>query len=259
MKEGQTLWTRDELILAINLYCKIPFGKIHKGNPDVIHLAQLIGRSPGAISRKLGNFASFDPSLKARGIKGLPNTGGLDKVIWNEFYNDWEGMAYESERVLAQYEGKPIERFVEEADFEIREGKDKERLTRVKVNQAFFRSMVLATYDYSCCITGIKNIELLVGSHIVPWNEDKDNRLNPRNGLCLNSLHDKAFDRHLLSITTNLEVILSKRLKKNKKNDFIASNFLEVEGKQIQLPKKFLPDEKFLDHHYQKFKQLDRL
>lgn len=70
MKQGQRLWTREELILAINLYCKIPFGKLHRNNPDIIKLAKLIDRTPNTVSYKLVNFASFDPSLEARGIKG---------------------------------------------------------------------------------------------------------------------------------------------------------------------------------------------
>ncbi|SUA24417.1 Uncharacterised protein [Neisseria gonorrhoeae] len=53
----------------------------------------------------------------------------------------------------------------------------------------------------------IKQPELLVASHIKPWREDKDNRLNPRNGLCLNALHDKAFDRGLLGIDENFKII----------------------------------------------------
>lgn len=81
MKQGQSLWTREELILAINLYCKTPFGKMHKTNPAVIELAALIGRTPSSVGLKLGNFASFDPSLKARGIKGASNASKLDKTI----------------------------------------------------------------------------------------------------------------------------------------------------------------------------------
>ena len=63
MKQGQVLWTREELILAINLYCKLPFGKLHQNNPEIKHLAQLIGRSNGSLAYKLVNFASLDPSL----------------------------------------------------------------------------------------------------------------------------------------------------------------------------------------------------
>ena len=81
MKAGQTLWTREELILAINLYCKLPFGRLHRANPDIIHLAKLIHRTPSAVALKLVNFASFDPSLRARGIKGASNASKLDSQI----------------------------------------------------------------------------------------------------------------------------------------------------------------------------------
>jgi len=257
MKEGETLWTREQLILAINLYCKIPFGKTHKGNPDVIHLANLIGRTPSAVARKLGNFANFDPSLKARGVGGLPNTGKLDKIIWDQFYDNWEERAYESEKLRAEFEKKAIDQTIDLSDVDIKEGKEKERLVKVRVNQSFFRSMILASYNLSCCITGITNTSLLVGSHIVPWAEDKENRLNPRNGLCLNTLHDKAFDLHLFTVTPDLKIVLSKRLKKEKKNIFIQQNFLEYEGKQIIEPRKFLPDEALLSVHNKKFNSLN--
>lgn len=259
MKDGQKLWTRDELILAINLYCKLPFGKMHRNNPEVIHLANLIGRNVGAVVRKLGNFASFDPSLQARGVGGLPNTGKLDKIIWNEFYNNWEDRAFESERLLAEYEKKPIEKLVDLSDLEIKEGKEKERIVKVRVNQSFFRSMILASYNFQCCITGIQNKGLLVGSHIVPWATDKENRLNPRNGLCLNALHDKAFDLHLFSIKPDLTIVLAKRLKKEKKNKFIEENFLQFEGKTITAPRKFLPDERFLQKHNEEFERRNSL
>ena len=79
------LWTREELIVAINLYYKLPFGKLHKGNPEIIMIANRLGRTPSSVAWKLVNFASFDPSLKARGIKGASNASNLDKQIWNEF------------------------------------------------------------------------------------------------------------------------------------------------------------------------------
>jgi len=255
MKEGQKLWTREELILAINLYCKLPFGQWHRSNPEVIKLAGLIGRSVNSVSFKLVNFASLDPSLKARGIKGAVNASKLDAVIWNEFYNNWEDRAFESEKLWAKFEHKPVEALVDLSDIEIKEGKEKERIVKVRVNQSFFRSMVLASYNFSCCITGIQTTGLLVGSHIVPWAADKENRLNPRNGLCLNALHDKAFDLHLFSIQPDLKIVLSRRLKKEKKNKFIEENFIQFEGKRITEPRKFLPDEKFLVQHNRAFNE----
>lgn len=109
MKKGQRLWTRDELTLAINLYSKLPFGKMHSRNPEVISLAKFINRTPGAVAFKLANFASFDPSLKQRGIKGASNAGNLDQVVWKEFYNNWDYVFEESERLLAKTKNITVE------------------------------------------------------------------------------------------------------------------------------------------------------
>jgi len=205
MKEGQKLWTRDELIVAINLYCKLPFGKLHSRNPEIINLAKHIGRTPGALARKLGNFASFDPSLKERGIGGLSNTSHLDAKIWKEFYNDWDALAFESEKLLANFENTTVEKLNHIPERELpKEGKERERLVKVRVNQSFFRSSILASYNGTCCITGLNRPELLIASHIMPWAKDEKNRLNPSNGLCLNPLHDKAFEVGLIAITSKI-------------------------------------------------------
>ena len=75
MEQKQRLWTREELILAFNLYLKIEFGKTHKSNPQVIDLANVIGRTPSSVGMRLGNFASLDPYHQQRGIGGLKNSG----------------------------------------------------------------------------------------------------------------------------------------------------------------------------------------
>lgn len=256
MKEGQTLWTRDELVLAINLYCKLPFGKMHKGNADVVALSPIIDRSPSAIARKLGNFASFDPTLKARGIKGLSNAGKLDIKIWNEFYNNWDEALIESEKLLAKRKHTTIEKLYKIDISEItKKGLEKERLVKTRVNQSLFRTMMLATYNNKCCITQISNPELLIASHIVPWSKDEKNRLNPMNGLLLNALHDKAFENSLITITDDYRIKVSSLLKKKDAPDSILQNFTDFEGMQIHLPNKFRPAKEFLKIHNEKFKQ----
>jgi putative restriction endonuclease len=256
MKEGQKLWTREELILAINLYCKLPFGKMHKGNPDIIALSNIIDRSPSAIARKLGNFASFDPSLKERGIKGLTNAGKQDAEIWNEFYNNWDEALLASEALLAKAKHTTVEKLNQVDIMDLpKEGKEKERLVKVRLNQSIFRTVVLATYNTSCCITGIDNPALLIASHIAPWSKDKGNRLNPMNGLCLNALHDKAFDACLITISAeDYTLKISPRLKKKKVPESIERNFLALEGTMINLPDKFLPDRELLRMHNQLLK-----
>lgn len=254
MKPGQSLWTHDELILAINLYCKLPFGKMHKTNVAIIELAELIGRTPSSVALKLGNFASFDPTLQARGIKGAFNASKLDKVIWDEFYNNWDEALLQSEVLLAQRNKTTIEK-INEIDINNlpKDGKEKERLIKTRVNQSLFRKIVLATYNNQCCITGLSQPELLIASHIVPWSKNESIRLSPMNGLCLNALHDKAFDSGLIAIRPDdYTIILSDKLKQKKLiSPSMESSFLSYEKQSIKLPNKFLPEPEYLDYHYQ--------
>ena len=234
------LWTREELLLAINLYCKIPFGKIDRKNPEIIKLATLIGRTPGSVSYKLANFASIDPSLPR---KGAANVSKLDKTVWNEFFQNWDEMAFKSEKLLATFK----EDNILDENLCFPEGKTKEKVVKTRVNQRFFREMVLSSYDFSCCITGLPIKELLVASHIVPWAKDTKNRLNPRNGICLNPLHDKAFDAGLITLDESFKVLLSSRF--NKLPTEKVKFFLDYDGVKIRFPKRFLPDQKFLNKH----------
>jgi len=191
-----TRWTRDELILAFNLYCKIPFGKMHNRNPIVIDLATILGRTPSAVAWKLVNFARLDPSLKKRNISGASHGSKLDIEIWNEFNHDWEKLGFESERLLAEKENKRVEEVIEIGILDLPKlGKERDAVVKVRVNQSFFRISVLAAYDFKCCITGLGFPDFLNASHIIPWSKDKTNRVNPRNGLCLNAFHDRVFDR----------------------------------------------------------------
>jgi putative restriction endonuclease len=252
MKDGQRLWTREELILAINLYCKIPFGKLHRTNPEILKLSQLIGRTASSVTYKLVNFASLDPSLKARGIKGASNASNLDKKIWNEFYSNWEILPYESEKLKASIYHTSIEKenLINELDLP-REGKVRDQIVKARVNQYFFRQSILASYNFTCCITGIKQSELLIASHIRPWGLDEKNRLNPRNGIAINALHDKAFENGLLTITPNFQINISSILLKQTNNEIVNNYFIKYHGSNMILPSRFLPDTEFLHYHNQ--------
>ncbi|HAQ64604.1 MAG TPA: restriction endonuclease [Bacteroidales bacterium] len=249
MKKGQNLWSRDELILAINLYCKLPFGRLHRLNLQIIHLSELINRTPSSVAYKLVNFASLDPSLKARGIKGASNASKLDKEIWDEFYNNWEDLPYESEMLLAKIENRPIEDICNIDMKDLPLGKTNERIVKVRVNQSFFRDSILASYNNTCCITGLNQSELLIAGHIKPWSEDEKNRLNPRNGIAINALHDKAFENGLITITPEYKIKISDVILKQKRTESIETYFLQYENKDIVLPSRFLPDIEFLKYH----------
>src|SRR5664280_29875 len=213
-------WTREEHILAFNLYCKIPFGSIHMRNPRVIQLARLLGRSVGSVSLKLSNFARLDPALQARGIRGMRHGAKGEEDVWHEFADYPETLAFESERLLADRLGQPIEEVADvDTDDLPAAGLEREATVRVRMNQSFFRSRILSAYNFRCCVTGLSVQPLLTASHIIPWAEDERNRLNPRNGLCLNALHDRAFDRHLMWIEDGFVIRFSPRLSAGKIGD----------------------------------------
>lgn len=134
-------------------------------------------------------------------------------------------------------------------NFDSPEGKEVLRLTKARVNQRFFRTLILDTYNRRCCLTGIAIPDVLVASHIVPWAEDPKNRLNPCNGLCLNALHDKAFDRGLIGFDDNLRLLLSPRLAEHLDNQTIQASFAGLQGHPLTPPTRFPPDHTFLQRH----------
>ena len=253
---GRNLWTREEHILAFNLYCQIPFGTMHMGNPRVVELARLIGRSVGAVSYKLSNFARLDPALKARDIRGNENGSKGEVEVWREFVNHPEDLAFESQRLLADRLNQPIEVVAEIDEQDLPPaGAEREAIVRVRINQSFFRRRIISAYEFRCCVTGLAVRELLVASHIVPWAQDAANRLNPRNGLCLNALHDRVFDRGLMWIDDGFVIRFSSRLGTDTKENETALTWLRsFEGQRLRLPKEFTPDSNLLRVHANKWK-----
>lgn len=244
-------WTREETILAFELYCRIPFGRIHSHNANIIELSKLINRTPSAIAMKMCNLARFDPELQKRGVNGLANGSKIESLIWKEFNNDWELLAYESKMILANMKNEEIEKNAEVETADLPVGKDKIRMVKQRIGQKFFRTAVLAAYEMRCCITSISIGELLVASHIKPWkfSDIKTERTNPSNGLCLNALHDKAFDQGLISINKKFEILVSSEIKDQLIDDTTKKWIVSFEGMKIITPHRFMPDQEFIEYH----------
>jgi putative restriction endonuclease len=237
-------WTREHFLIALNLYCKLPFGKLDKGNPIIIEAAEKMGRTPSSLAMKLCNFAALDPVQRARGIRGLPGATKQDRAMWDEFQTNLPTLGTESEELLHDLFTKDESK---ELDFLSR---DRVRLvapsgpteiqTTVKVRrgQQFFRQAVLTAYGLRCCISGINVPELLVASHIKPWGRFANDRLNPKNGLCLSRLHDAAFDSGLITLDEKLCVLLSRRLRSFYPQKALEDSFVPFSGQGIQQPQK---------------------
>jgi hypothetical protein len=217
MAKGK-LWTREELLLILNLYYKIPFGQFDQHNPKVMNLAGLIGRTPSSVAMQLNNLVSLDPYHQNRGISGLRPPGKLAQQLWTEAQGDWENVILESENLLDALTqpqskvdaGTKLRETVYKLPQEKPDGPTEiERSIRARLGQRFFRGSIMANYRERCCVCGMPITELLIASHIIPWKDREDLRLNPSNGLCLCALHDKAFDRGLLAIDDDYKVLIS--------------------------------------------------
>jgi len=249
-------WTREHLLVALNFYCKLPFGSFDRDNAVVKEVAAKMGRTSNSLAMKLCNLASLDPVQRARGVKGLEGASKQDREMWKEFQANLPVLGEQSEELLHDLFTHDEEK---ELDFLQR---DKVRLVaqtgstyrqatvKIRRGQQFFRQSVLTAYNVSCCISGINVPRLLVASHIKPWGKFPNDRLNPRNGLCLSTLHDAAFDAGLITLDEKLEVVLSKRLRSFFPQPALEQNFVPFAGQPIRSPEKLAePDGDFLRFH----------
>lgn len=127
--------------------------------------------------------------------------------------------------------------------------------TKHRRGQDYFRDIVLNNYDNRCAVTGLPVRELLIASHILPWHSHEAERLNVRNGICLNRLHDAAFDQGLIGFDDNLCLMLSTRLKSLLPHTAVAAQFEAYEGQSLTIPDDSIPPaEEFLAEHREQFK-----
>jgi predicted restriction endonuclease len=123
------------------------------------------------------------------------------------------------------------------------------RLVRARRVQSFFRAAVLTSYGSHCAITGLGDPRLLIASHIIPWSVNERRRADPTNGLCLNALFDRAFDRGLITLDRNLRLLLAPSLKSAAQTSPLGCSLLEAEGRPLTLPTRFLPDTEAIRYH----------
>lgn len=90
-------WSRDEIILALDLYNSLPQKEMDSKNPKVIELSKTLNklpihkeksfgkkfRNPNGVGLKLSNFKAIDPEFPG---KGMDRFSKLDKEIFLEFY-----------------------------------------------------------------------------------------------------------------------------------------------------------------------------
>lgn len=92
-----------------------------------------------------------------------------------------------------------------------------------------------------------------MASHIKPWSESDPltERVNAENGLLLNTLHDRAFDKGLISVSDDYEILISVELRKMCKSDIsgVLAWICDPMRGRVNPPKKHRPSPEFLEYH----------
>jgi len=241
-------WTRDELLIVYNFYCRTSFGRMHQRNPRVIEIAEHLGRTPGAVAMKLCNFAHFDPALEERKVRGLSGASHQDRAIWDEFRADWTRLGLESQEAMARICGPG--RLLAEAGLVMPRGPSETvRAVRVRLVQAFFRQAVLASYVGRCAICALAVPRLLMAGHIIPWHVSRERRADPTNGLALCALHDRAFDAGLIGVDESMRVMVTDAVHCDRPPPLHRVGLLDIEGSRLAKPRRFAPDPKAIAWH----------
>ena len=248
-------WTREQIIVALNVYCKIPFKNSSARHPLIQEYAKLLGRTPAALNLKIGNLGSFDPVLKSKGIVGLGHTSKMDELVWNEFFENPEKLAYESEKIIADLRHQTPEESTAIDLSDLPEGAERTVITRQRINQQFFHNAVLCSYENRCCITGISHHRLIEACHISSWRDDVKNRTNPKNGLCMNPFFHRAFDGFLFTVTPDYKIEISEQMMESADDNSFHDYLVSINGTNIIMPEKFSPDANLLAIHYEQYKK----
>ncbi len=270
----------DECIIVLDLYRRLgnysgAFDNIPE-NESIASFFRETGisnRPAKSIARKLDNFRYLDTG----GKYGLENGGYATERVWEMYSADnyatlddavaevrlrasiqkmYNPPAFEGMLDLSGVEESLCERpKVQIKEYNSKEiaGYNREIIQRVRVGQNLFRAAVLDNFNHRCCITGLGHDKLLRASHIRPWKDCTKNtdRISVGNGLCLNPLHDVAFDQGLITVNENLKVELSPAIDRYLDSTTRKNEFDKYEGHKIADPKTVL-DAKHLKYHNRK-------
>ncbi|MDT8404767.1 HNH endonuclease [Sulfuriflexus sp.] len=239
-------WGRDEQLLALRLYCLLPFGQLHQKNKEVIAVATAIGRTPSVVAMKACDFASLDSAITQN---GLGNSSRADRVLWESFMNDSEAVIGDAEELFQKLVVTKVVDADELLPIIPQGPTESVREVRVRRVQQFFRNCVLIGYKNQCAISGLDIPGLLIASHIIPWSENESRRADPANGVVLNSLYDAAFDKGFMTFDDDFRVVLSRRIIESVKTKELASILFDIKGKPMTMPSRFLPDISAIRYH----------
>jgi hypothetical protein len=242
-------WTLAEVLPAFAYYCRTPYGKLHQRNPDIIALAERLGRTPGAVARKLTNIASCDPDLRASGRAGSANVAQVEKDLFHRFLSEHDRVILEANDALERLMTDGSEPVPVEPAFTPPVGPTT-NLTEVAVRrvQGIFRRVVLSSYVNGCAMCDVDAPQYLTAAHIIPWSSCESRRCDPRNGMALCGIHDRAFDHGFVAVDDDLRIMVAAPAMWTH-SKVLTEMVANLGGIPLRLPERFAPDPEALEWH----------
>jgi 5-methylcytosine-specific restriction enzyme A len=177
-------WSRDALILALDLYVRFKGNLPGKSSPEVVGLSSLLNRiaegwegdaadfrNPNGVYMKLMNFRRFDPVYQAQGKTGLTRGNRQEETVWNDFASDLVRLTETATAIGANVETS----YADQTDDinEIEEAEEGRILTRAHLVRERSRKLVDAKKAASiratgklCCEACGFNFRLLTGARV---------------------------------------------------------------------------------------------
>jgi putative restriction endonuclease len=124
------------------------------------------------------------------------------------------------------------------------------------VSQSIFRQALLKVYNSSCAVCGLTYHIALEATHIIPWSENENERLNIKNGLLLCSVHHKLFDSGAFVVNDDYSISVNNNINEYPiQSEFDRKMLTAFNGLLIILPQNNLhyPDLRFIQYHRQHF------
>ena len=167
--ERNPSWTRDELILALELYTRFKGTPPGKGSAEINGLSAILNRmsnpaaegrpdfrNPNGVYMKLMNFRRFDPVYQAQGKSGLVRGNKLEEVVWRGFASDPERLFKTAEAIKANLEVSADE---DDGFDQIEEAEEGRTLTRAHLVRERSRKLVEAKKAACLKVTGALRCE----------------------------------------------------------------------------------------------------
>lgn len=115
-----------------------------------------------------------------------------------------------------------------------------------RLGQRTFRLAVTAAYSKACAVTGEHSLPVLEAAHIKPYKKGGEHLIT--NGILLRSDLHRLFDKGYMTITPDLRIEVSRRLKLDYSN---GHTYYPLHGHEIRKPKVqiYVPDKEYLKWH----------